>query len=103
MSLGTAAENQSESLTAEGRITDSVPSFLPAGDNRGRAEEEVSDGNRQGLVMPCVCQRVCALGQGAAGCVDGGVRQESTCFSGQFRSSTWNEADRTVKVKVPRK
>lgn len=102
MSLGTAAETQSDS-PAEGRITDSVPSFLPAGDNSGRAEEEVSDGSRQeeGDAV-CLSACVCALGQGAAGCVDGGVRQGSTRFSGQRRSSAWSEAERTVEVKVPR-
>lgn len=46
MNLGTAAENESDS-PAEDRVRDSVPSFLPAGDKRGRVEAEVSDWSRQ--------------------------------------------------------
>lgn len=46
MNLGTAEDNESES-SAEGRVRDSDPSFLPAGDKRGRAEAEVSDWSRQ--------------------------------------------------------
>lgn len=46
MNLGTAAENESDSSTA-GRVKDSVLSFLPAGDKRGRVEAEVSDWSRQ--------------------------------------------------------
>lgn len=47
MNLGTAGENESDS-SAEDRVRDSVPSFLPAGDKRGRAEAEVSDWSGQG-------------------------------------------------------